>query len=112
MTGTAATDTVTADRKAGRPAPPLRYLTLLTWAFTLFNTARIGAYLPTMWAIYRSADSSQHSLWTWGIWLGANTTMALWLYELNARLPSRAMVVNSCNALLCAATIVLIVCYR
>ena len=35
----------------------------------------MAAYLPTIWAIHRSADSSQHSLWTWCTWLGANLTM-------------------------------------
>ena len=72
----------------------------------------MAAYLPTMWAIQHSRDSSQHSLWTWCIWLGANTTMALWLLELNGRVLNRAVVVNICNALLCAGTVVLIASYR
>jgi hypothetical protein len=49
------------------------------------GTARAGvravtqAYLPTLWAIHVSGDSSQHSLWTWATWFGANVTMAAWL---------------------------------
>lgn len=52
------------------------YLVGLTWAFTLLNSARFLSYLPTLWALTQSGDSSQHSLWTWGMWAGANVTMA------------------------------------
>lgn len=79
------------------------YLQLLTWAFTLFNSARLFCYLPTIWAIHISGDSSQHSLWTWGTFLGANATMAAWLYEKDDRRVSRAMLVNVSNAAMCAA---------
>ena len=94
------------------PADRSRYLQLLTWAFTLFNSARLVSYLPTIWAIHASGDSSQHSLWTWGTWLGANLTMAAWLYEKEDRRISRAMLVNVSNAAMCAATITLIVAAR
>ena len=36
------------------------YLAALTWLFTLFNSVRVLAYLPTLLAIYTSGDSSQH----------------------------------------------------
>lgn len=88
------------------------YLVVLTWAFTLFNTARAFAYLPTMWAIQVSGDSSQHSLWTWCTWLGANLTMAAWLYEQNGQRLSRAVVVNLGNTAMCAVTVGLIVAHR
>lgn len=88
------------------------YVRLLTWTFTLFNTARLFAYLPTLVAIQTSHDSSQHSLWTWGTWLGANLTMALWLHEQAGRRPTRAAAVNLCNAVMCAAGVGLIVWYR
>jgi hypothetical protein len=88
------------------------YLTVLTWAFTLFNTLRAVAYLPTMWAIYTSGDSSQHSLWTWCTWLGANATMAAWLYEQNGQRLGRAVVVNIGNAAMCAVTVALILAHR
>ena len=94
--------------EAGRTA----YLAALTWAFTLFNSVRTLAYLPTMWAIWASGDSSQHSLWTWCTWLGANATMAAWLYEHNGQRVNRAVVVNIGNATMCAATVVLIAAHR
>jgi hypothetical protein len=106
---------------AGRPhldagATPDRtrgaYLTVLTWAFTLFGSLRVFSYLPTLWAIVATADSSQHSLWTWGTWLGANLTMAAWLFEQEGQRFSRAVVVNLGNAAMCAATITVIVAVR
>ncbi len=100
---------------APAPAPlPLRstYLQALTWLFTVFNSVRVLAYLPTLWAIFDSGDSAQHSLWTWLTWVGANATMAAWLYEQNGRRVHRAVVVNACNTLMCLATCALIVAYR
>jgi hypothetical protein len=88
------------------------YLALLTWAFTLFNSVRMLAYLPTMWAIHTSGDASQHSLWTWCTWFGANLTMAAWLYEHNGQRLGRAVVVNIGNATLCACTVGLILMHR
>jgi len=88
------------------------YLGVLTWAFTLFNSVRVASYLPTIWAIQASADSSQHSLWTWITWVGANATMAAWLYEQNGRRLHRAAAVNIGNAVMCLATVLLIVAYR
>jgi hypothetical protein len=88
------------------------YLQCLTWSFTLFNTARLFCYLPTIWAIHISGDSSQHSLWTWGTFLGANATMAAWLYEKDERRVTRAMLVNVSNAAMCAATVTLILAAR
>lgn len=94
------------------PPAPSTYLAVLTWLFTLFNSVRVLAYLPTLLAIFTSGDSSQHSLLTWVTWIGANATMAAWLYEHNGRRLNRAIAVNSCNALMCLATSVLIVAYR
>lgn len=87
-------------------------LLLLTWAFTLFNSMRMLAYLPTTWAIYATGDSSQHSLWTWCTWLGANATMAAWLYQHNGRHVDKAVLVNVGNAAMCFATILVIVHHR
>jgi hypothetical protein len=92
--------------------PRALYLAVLTWAFTLFNTVRVIAYLPTIWAIHSSGDSSQHSLWTWLTWLGANATMAAWLYEQNGQKCERAVLVNVGNATMCLATAVLILVHR
>ena len=88
------------------------YLAVLTWAFTVFNSMRVLAYLPTMWAILASGDSSQHSLWTWCTWLGANATMAAWLFEQNGHRMGRAVIVNFGNAAMCAVTVVLIAAHR
>ncbi len=89
-----------------------RYLKALTWAFTLFNSVRALAYLPTIWTIHTSGDSSQHSLWTWIIWLGANATMSAWLFEHNGGRANRAVLVNAGNASMCLLTIVIILRYR
>jgi hypothetical protein len=98
------------DRADARLRPV--YLAVLTWAFTLFNSLRAVSYLPTMWAIQVSGDSSQHSLWTWITWLGANLTMAAWLYEENGRRLGRAVAVNIGNTTMCAVTVALIVAHR
>lgn len=98
--------------KRTAPRPRRLYLQLLTWAFTLFNSVRLLSYLPTMWAIHLSADSSQHSLWTWCTWLGANVTMAAWLYEHNGQRIDPAVSVNIVNATMCLMTAALIAVYR
>ena len=101
-----------ADAGAGSCPACSVYLSVLTWLFTLFNSVRVLAYVPTLWTIYVSGDSSQHSLITWVTWVGANATMAAWLYEHNQRQLSRAIAVNICNTLMCLATIILIVAFR
>jgi hypothetical protein len=85
---------------------------MLTWAFTFFNSARVLSYLPTLWAIHAAADSRQYSLWTWCTWLGANATMAAWLYEHNGHRLDRAVALNTGNAVMCVASVVLIAWYR
>lgn len=85
---------------------------LLAWAFAFFNTVRVLTYVPTIWAIHESGQSNQHSLLTWLGWLGANLTMAAWLHERNGGRIDSAVVVNAANALMCAATTLVIVCYR
>lgn len=88
------------------------YLTALTWCFAFFSSARILAYLPTLWAIVQSGDANQHSLWTWLTWLGSNLTMALWLFEQGGQRTSRAVLVNVGNAVMCGAIVTLIFVYR
>lgn len=79
------------------------YLALLGGLFAFFNSVRVLAYVPTIWAVAASGDSSQHSLWTWLSFLGGNATMAAWLWEHNGRCCNRAIVVSSGNALMCLA---------
>jgi hypothetical protein len=103
---------------AAHASAPLRratrstYLKVLTWAFVSFNAVRVFAYLPTLWAIHLSGDSSQHSLWTWLTWVGANATMAAWLYENNDRAINRAVLVSAANATMCLAVTVVIAMHR
>lgn len=104
-------NTTTSSLGSARPMPGT-YLAVLTWLFTLFNSVRVLAYLPTLLAIFSNGDSSQHSLLTWVTWVGANATMAAWLYEHNGRRLNRAIAVSGCNALMCLATSILIVAYR
>jgi hypothetical protein len=96
--------------------PPLHrgsiYFKVLEWSFAFFNASRFLSYLPTFWAIHASGDSSQHSLLTWLCWLGANATMAAWLYECNGRRFNAAIAVNSSNTLMCLLACVLICAYR
>lgn len=95
-------------RSAARQA----YLNVLTWAFTLFNSLRMASYLPTIWAVCASGDSSQHSLWTWGTWMGANLTMAGWLCEHHGQRLSRAAIVSLGNASMCTVMVVVIAVHR
>jgi hypothetical protein len=88
------------------------YLAVLSWSFALFSSVRLLAYLPTIAAIVASGDSSQHSLLTWGTWLGSNATMAAWLYEGNGRRLNRAALVCAGNATMCLATVVVIAWQR
>lgn len=106
-----------ARRHTGTPAGPglqaeHPYRSALELLFALFGSARVAAYVPTLWAIYASWDSSQHSLWTWTIWLGSNVTMALWLWEQNRRRLNKAIVVSAANALMCLTASVLIIATR
>lgn len=108
------TDSMFGHAARSTPRPALRglYLDALAFAFALFNSARLLSYLPTLWAIQASGDSGQHSLWTWCCWFGANLTMAAWVHEHNGHRCNRVVVISLGNALMCAATIVLIVAYR
>jgi hypothetical protein len=106
----------TATRLRGLPGLPTGLAgarrQALTWAFTFFNSVRVLAYLPTTWAIFSSGDSSQHSLWTWCTWLGANASMAAWLHEHNGHRIDKAVVVSMANALMCLINLIVILAYR
>lgn len=88
------------------------YLDLLNWSFALFSSTRFFTYLSALFAIHHSGDSSQHSLWTWFVWVGSNAAMAAWLYENHARRVNKAIAVTAGNAFMCLATCVLIIWYR
>ncbi|MCW5609743.1 MAG: hypothetical protein KIS83_03495 [Rubrivivax sp.] len=114
--GTLAPAVAAAEGPAGAPRPGALPLAgarrWLAGAFTLCSAARLVAYLPTLWAIHASADSSQHSLWTWGIWLLSNLTMAAWLCERAGGRPDRAALASAGNALMCLAAVALIAWHR
>lgn len=85
-----------------------RYLPALGAMFALFNSARVLAYLPTIWAVVASGDSSQHSLLTWFTFFGGNSTMAAWLWEHNGRRCNAAIAASGGNALMCLAIIAVV----
>lgn len=87
------------------------YIRMLSWAFALFSSVTMMAYLPTMWIIYSHANASQHSLLTWLTWTGANATMAAWLYEENGQRFSRAVAANVGNSMMCFVTSAMIVVF-
>lgn len=102
-----------APRAMHAPAPrPSLYLELLNWAFAPFSSTRFFTYLPTLFAIHHSGDSSQHSLWAWFAWVGSNAAMAAWLYEHNAWRVNKAILVTAGNVVMCLATCALIIWYR
>ncbi len=106
----AASEVALKDR--GRPPAGSVYRTLLGWAFALFSSVRVLTYLPTLWAIHASADSSQYSLWTWLTWTCSNATMAAWLYENEGRRCNAAIAVCIGNSTMCLFTSALIAFYR
>lgn len=116
MTTTMSTTPATAGRRPMTTAAPMgsreRYLALLAMSFALFNSLRLVSYLPTLWAIWDTQDSSQYALLTWAIWAGANLTMAAWLHENNGRRFNRAAVVSLVNSVMCVATLALILWFR
>lgn len=99
------------DVTAPRPAFSVSratYLAALGALFALFNSVRVLAYLPTIWAVAASGDSSQHSVWTWLTFLGGNATMAVWLWEQNDRRVTGAALASAGNALMCASIVAVI----
>jgi hypothetical protein len=97
------------DASADRPSGYVRFVNV---CFILFSSTRLLTYLPTLWAIHSSANSSQHSLLTWCVWVGSNLSMAAWVYEHNGRQLNRAVMVTLGNAVMCAATCLFILAYR
>ena len=80
-------------------------------AFSLFSSLRIVAYLPMLWAIAMSSDSSQHSLLTWLLWLGSNLSTALWLHDRGTGVRG-AVLVSLSNTVMCALAVALILALR
>jgi len=109
---TGASSCVSSSALTAAPTRHSVYLCVLNWAFALFSSTRLLTYLPTLWAIHASGDSSQHSLLTWLAWLGSNATMAAWLYETNNRRVNKVIAVTCGNAVMCLATSAVVLVYR
>lgn len=104
---------VVAERGRTRPSTwRAAYLRLLGIAFALFSSVRILTYVPTIWAMQMSQNSDQYSLLTWISWVGANGTMAAWVYESNGHKLDPVCLLNIGNTLMCSATCLAIVYYR
>lgn len=75
-------------------------------AFTLFNGARVFSYLPQIRVIARDTNgASAVSFLTWGMWLCANASAALYAGIVARDAP--LSIINSSNAFFCATVIVL-----
>ena len=109
---TTAVETACATRRGGGLISRAGYFKLLTFAFTTFNALRLVAYVPTMLTIWHSGQSDQHSILTWLNWMGANATMAAWLYEHNGHRFDRTVLINVSNAAMCGLTVALIAWFR
>jgi hypothetical protein len=98
----------------GKARPNVRaaYLAVLNWSFAVLSSLRLLSYLPTMWAIHQSGNSSQHSVLTWLVWTGANAVMAASLYERGDRRMNKLILVNAANAAQCLVMSLLVACYR
>jgi hypothetical protein len=92
------------------PVPAFTSVVKLT--FNAFSALRVVAYLPTAWAIAASADSAQHSLFTWCVFAGANATLAARLYVEQGRRMGACATVSTINALMCLLIAGLIGWYR
>lgn len=85
-----------------------QYRQVLRWTTNLFGSLRVFTYVPTIVTLWASADSSQYSLLTWGAWVVANASLTASIYEQNGRKLDNLVLVNSCNALMCLVTAVVI----
>jgi len=89
-----------------------RYVRALGWLFVAFNFARVLTYLPSIWLVHASGDSSQHSAVTWMTWVGANLTMLAWLYEQNGRRIDRSVLATGVNTAMCISMLAVILWVR
>jgi hypothetical protein len=89
-----------------------RYVRVLGWLFAAFNVARVLTYLPSIWIVHASGDSSQHSAATWMTWVGANLTMLAWLYEHNGRRIDRSVLATGVNTAMCISMLAAILWVR
>ena len=102
------------------PKEPLRiswwnretYIAVLNRFATLMGGIRALTYIPTILTLMASANSSQHSLWTWISWILANGTMTMLLYERNDRKADSVILIQLANTVMCVVTTAVILWYR
>lgn len=99
-------------RRTPRQERASRLRRVLDVAFHVFSVVRLACFVPALLALYISGNADQHSLWTWAGWLGANLTMAAWLFEHNGRRVSPAACASVAAAAMCAAACTMIAAYR
>ena len=87
-------------RAARCPTSFMTYRVILDHQFVGFNSARVLAYVLTVWVVASSGGSCQHTLWTWLIFLGGNATLFP-PWEQNGRRVKRAIATSAANAVMC-----------
>jgi len=76
------------------------------FAFTLFNGLRIFSYMPQIWRIAHDAQGAQAiSYITWGLWVGANGSTAVYAWVNLGDLPLALL--NGANCVCCGLVIAL-----
>jgi hypothetical protein len=72
--------------------------------FTLFNTLRVFSYIPQIYRVAQDTHGAQAiSYVTWGLWVGANGSTALYAWVNLYDLPLALL--NGANALCCGLVI-------
>ena len=102
------------------PKEPLRisswdrktYIAALNRFATLTGGIRALTYVPTIFTLMASANSNQHSLWTWFSWILASGTMSLLLYERNDRKVDSVILIQLTNTFMCVVTTAVVLWYR
>ena len=86
-------------------------LDLLALSFGFFNALRIASYAPQVVAVARDRHGAQAiSFSCWGIWVGANTSTALYAWINLGDVP--LTLISCINGAGCAAVLVLAVIKR
>ena len=88
------------------------YMSMLTRSAMLMGGIRALTYIPTILTLMASANSSQHSVWTWASWILANITMIMLLYERNGRKADSVILIQLANTIMCIVTTAVILWYR
>ncbi|OZI31095.1 hypothetical protein CAL29_24480 [Bordetella genomosp. 10] len=88
------------------------YRRCLSRLTNFFGAIRVVTYVPTILALCESGNSSQYSIATWLLWIAANVTMTVSLWEQNDRKPNNLIVINLFNTMMCLITIGFIAYFR